>query len=162
MAAAKEIDIEDLANPRLRQEHIGQAASIASAMPQVREVLLEFQRNFTKNPKGAVLDGRDIGTVVCPDANVKVFLTASLEARAKRRHRELSGQGIEVVYDSVLEDLRERDQRDSRRSIAPLKPANDAIVLDTSQMDAVEVFETLVKFILDRYAKGKQPSAANA
>lgn len=162
VAAAKEIDIEDLANPRLRQEHIGQAASIASAMPQVREVLLEFQRNFTKNPKGAVLDGRDIGTVVCPDASVKVFLTASLEARAKRRHRELSGQGIEVVYDSVLEDLRERDQRDSRRSIAPLKPANDAIVLDTSQMDAVEVFETVVKFILDRYAKGKQPSAANA
>ncbi len=140
-AAAEHIDADDLANPRLRQERIGQAASIVSAFPEVRKALLDFQRNFARGKKGAVLDGRDIGTVVCPDADFKFFITATLYARAKRRHKELSGQGYEIVFDSVLEDLRERDERDSQRSIAPLKPANDAIVIDTSDMDASTVFE---------------------
>ncbi|MDX2113562.1 MAG: 3-phosphoshikimate 1-carboxyvinyltransferase [Alphaproteobacteria bacterium] len=140
MHAAETIDADDLANPRLRQERIGQAASIVSAYPEVRGALLEFQRNFARGRKGAVLDGRDIGTVVYPQADVKFFITATLYARAKRRHRELSGEGIEVVFDSVLEDLRERDERDSKRAIAPLKPADDAIVMDTSDMDASTVF----------------------
>lgn len=145
--AVQTIDADDLANPRLRQERIGQAASIVSAFPEVRAALLEFQRNFATGKKGAVLDGRDIGTVVCPDADVKFFLTATLYARAKRRHKELSGQGIEVIFDSVLEDLRERDERDEKRSIAPLKPADDAILVDTSDMVADEVFDMACRAI---------------
>jgi CMP/dCMP kinase len=139
--AAHSIDADDLANPRLRQERIGQAASIVSSFPEVRGALLEFQRNFAHGKKGAVLDGRDIGTVVCPGADFKFFITATLYARAKRRHKELSGQGIEVVFESVLEDLRERDARDEKRTVAPLKPAPDAILIDTSDMDANTVFE---------------------
>jgi 3-phosphoshikimate 1-carboxyvinyltransferase len=141
--AAKSIDIEDLANPRLRQEHVGQAASIVSAIPEVRAILLEFQRSVARAGRGAVLDGRDIGTVVCPDADYKFFLTANLKARAKRRHKELTGQGIEVVFDSVHDDLKERDERDAARPVAPLKPAPDAIVIDTSTMDATSVFERI-------------------
>lgn len=145
--AARSITPEDLANPRLRQEHIGKAASFAAAMPEVRIILLEFQRNFAKSGKGAILDGRDIGTVVCPEADYKFYLTASLEARSRRRHRELSGQGIEVVYDSVLNDLKERDRRDAERTIAPLKPAPDAVVIDTSTLDANSVFEKVKRII---------------
>lgn len=148
--AARAIDATDLANPRLRQEHVGQAASIVSAMPEVRAILLDFQRNFARSGKGAVLDGRDIGTVVFPEANVKLYLTASLQARARRRHRELQGQGIEVVFQSVLDDLKERDARDSQRTIAPLKPAEDAIVIDTSTMDANSVFEKVKSLIAQR------------
>src|SRR5262249_16359824 len=96
---------------------------------------------------GAVLDGRDIGTVVFPDAAFKFYLTASLEARARRRHRELQGQGIEVVYDSVLKDLQERDARDEKRAIAPLKPAADAVVIDTSEVEGDEVFERVKESI---------------
>jgi 3-phosphoshikimate 1-carboxyvinyltransferase len=147
IAAAKSIDAEDLANPRLRQERIGQAASVVSSYPQVREALLEFQRNFTQSGKGAVLDGRDIGTVVCPDADFKFFITATLYARAKRRHKELEGQGIEVIFDSVLEDLRERDERDEKRSIAPLKPAEDAFIIDSSSHEASDVFDIVQQVI---------------
>jgi len=150
--AALALNAQDLANPRLRQERIGMAASIISAIPEVRSILLDFQRNFAKNSKGAVLDGRDIGTVVCPDANVKIFITASLETRAKRRHRELQGEGIEVVYESVLEDLRERDERDAQRAVAPLIPASDAIVLDTSNLDAQSVFAKAVEIVNKKMA----------
>lgn len=150
--AAKNIDADDLANPRLRQERIGQAASIVSAFPEVRQALLEFQRNFAKGKKGAVLDGRDIGTVVCPDADFKFFITATLYARAKRRHKELQGQGYEVVFDSVLEDLRERDERDEKRAIAPLKAASDATVIDTSEMDISSVFQKVCSSILKKSA----------
>lgn len=147
MHAAESIDADDLSNPRLRQERIGQAASIVSAYPEVRGALLEFQRNFPRGRKGAVLDGRDIGTVVCPKADFKFFITASLEARAKRRWRELSGQGIEVVYESVLEDLKERDERDAKRAIAPLKPAADAVFVDTSELSAEAVFRQIKEII---------------
>ncbi len=150
IAAAKSIDATDLANPRLRQERVGTAASVVSAMPEIRAILLDFQRNFGKQGKGAVLDGRDIGTVVFPEADFKFYLTASLAARARRRHRELSGQGIEVVYDSVLEDLTERDARDAQREIAPMKPAQDAVVIDTSNMDANSVFEKVKRLIEQR------------
>jgi 3-phosphoshikimate 1-carboxyvinyltransferase len=139
--AAKTITIEDLASPKLRQEEVGSAASVISAYAEVRAALLEFQREVARSERGAVLDGRDIGTVVCPDAPMKLYLTASLEARAKRRHKELSGQGFEIVYESVLEDLKERDERDAARAIAPMKPADDALTIDTSTMDANSVFE---------------------
>jgi len=159
--AANNIDADDLANPRLRQERIGQAASIVSAYPEVRQALLEFQRSFAEgkpynnkiahSKKGAVLDGRDIGTVVCPDADFKFFITATLYARAKRRHRELQGEGIEVIFDSVLEDLRERDERDEKRAIAPMKPADDAFLIDTSTLDASQVFDTARQVILRKF-----------
>ena len=149
--AARNIDADDLANPRLRQERIGQAASIVSSFPEVRAALLEFQRNFVKSGKGAVLDGRDIGTVVCPEADFKFFITATLYARARRRHKELEGQGIEVIFDSVLEDLRQRDERDEKRSIAPLKPADDAFIIDSSANDASEVFSTVQQVIARKY-----------
>ncbi len=149
--AARTIDADDLANPRLRQERIGQAASIVSAFPEVRAALLDFQRRFAANGKGAVLDGRDIGTVVCPDADFKFFITATLYARARRRWKELQGQGIEVIFESVLDDLRERDERDEKRTVAPLKPASDAILLDTSDMDANTVFEKACTVIAQKY-----------
>ena len=138
--AAKSISVNDLTNPRIRQEKVGNAASIISAFAEVREILLDFQRNFARQTSGAVLDGRDIGTVVCPEANVKIFITASLETRAQRRYRELNGEGIEVAYESVLEDLRERDERDSKRKAAPLVPAKDAHIVDTTNLSAEEVF----------------------
>jgi len=145
--AAKNISINDLANPRIRQEKVGNAASIISAYAEVREILLDFQREFAKHPSGAVLDGRDIGTVVCPHADVKIFITASLETRAQRRYRELNGEGIEVAYESVLEDLKERDERDSKRKAAPLVPAKDAHIIDTTNMSAEEVFVKVTDLI---------------
>jgi 3-phosphoshikimate 1-carboxyvinyltransferase len=138
--AARSLDENDLTNPRLRQERIGNAASIISAVPEVRSILLDFQRKFAATGNGAVLDGRDIGTVVCPDADIKFFITASLETRAQRRHRELQGEGIEVIYNSVLDDLRERDERDASRAAAPLIPSDDAILIDTSTLEAEDVF----------------------
>jgi len=151
--AAKSITLDDLANPRLRQERIGKAASVVSAFPEVRQALLEYQQNFAKGPHGAVLDGRDIGTVVCPDADLKFFITATLYARAKRRHRELEGEGIEVVFDSVLEDLRERDERDQNRASAPLVPADDAIIIDSSASDANQIFALAVSMVERKFAK---------
>lgn len=150
IAAAKRINDGDLSNPRLRQERVGQAASIVSAIPEVRAILLDFQQQFADRPEGAVLDGRDIGTVVCPQADVKIFMNASMEARAKRRHRELQGEGIEVVYDSVLKELKERDERDSKRNAAPLKPAADAVQIDTTDISADEVFDMVVQAIEEK------------
>ena len=147
IAAARAINAQDLANPKLRGERIGQAASVVSAMPEVREALLEYQRNFAQSEKGAVLDGRDIGTVICPDADVKFFITASLEARAKRRHRELQDYGITVDYQSVYDDLVERDQRDANRSVAPMKAAEDAVTIDTSNLTMHEVFEKVLAIV---------------
>lgn len=147
IAASRAINAQDLANPKLRGERIGQAASIVSAMPEVREALLEYQRNFAASPRGAVLDGRDIGTVICPDADVKIFITASLEARAKRRHRELQDYGITVDYQSVYDDLVERDERDAKRAVAPMKPAADAHVIDTSELSMQEVFDKALTLI---------------
>lgn len=145
--AAKKITMNDLSNPRNRQEKVGNAASIISSYPEVREILLDFQRDFAKNPAGAVLDGRDIGTVVCPHADIKIFITASLETRAQRRYRELNGEGIEVSYESVFEDLKERDERDSKRKAAPLVPAKDAHIIDTTNMSAEEVFVKVTDLI---------------
>ncbi len=119
--------------------------------------LLEFQREFAKKSiisgRGAVLDGRDIGTVVCPEADFKFFITATLFARAKRRHKELEGEGIQVIFESVLEDLRERDERDEKRAVAPLRPADDAYIIDSSKLDASEVFKVAGDLIAKRIAK---------
>lgn len=145
--AAKTISDYDMMDPDLRQEKVGKAASIVSAFPEVRDILLDYQRDYARRPEGAILDGRDIGTVVCPQADFKLFMTASLEARAKRRHKELQGQGIEVVYESVLEDLLERDKRDSKRKAAPLVPAPDAVELDTTRMSADTVYEKVLGLI---------------
>lgn len=145
--AAQSITPADLSNPRLRQERIGTAASIVSAYPEVREALLKFQRDFAKDNKGVVLDGRDIGTVVCPNADYKFFVTATRYTRAQRRHKELTGEGVEVVFESVLQDLAQRDERDEKRSVAPLKPAEDAVIMDTSTLDASEVFARACEMI---------------
>lgn len=124
-----------LADPGLKSEAAGRAASIVSAHPAVRAALLERQRAFARQPGGAVLDGRDIGTVIAPEAQAKLFVTAAPEVRAARRHKELIGLGLAVQYEHVLADIRARDERDSARSTAPLRQAEDAVLLDTSDMD---------------------------
>jgi cytidylate kinase len=148
---AKALLAADLENPDLRSEAAGGAASKVAAIPAVRTQLVDFQRNFAKNPpggaSGAVLDGRDIGTVICPDADAKLFLTARAEIRAERRLKELQAKGVEAIGSAVLRDMMERDARDAQRSVAPLEPAKDAFVLDTSDMDADAVFAAAVDFI---------------
>ncbi len=118
----------------LRSEEVAAMASVVAVMPEVRAALLGFQRDFAAQKPGAVLDGRDIGTVVCPDAEVKIYVTASVPVRARRRHAELKSYGQDMAYDEVLADIRKRDARDSSRAVAPLLPAPDAKVLDTSEM----------------------------
>jgi len=122
-------------DPELRSEPVSRIASAISAYPAVRAALLDRQQDFAKQPGGAVLDGRDIGTVIAPQADVKLFVTASPEVRAKRRMGELLSRGMPSHYDDVLLDIRARDERDTHREIAPLKPADDAILLDTSDLD---------------------------
>ena len=134
-----------LSDPRLRGEAVSAAASIVAAIPGVRRALLELQRDFGAHPpmpaKGAILDGRDIGSVVCPAAEVKLFITASAEERARRRVEELRQQGAVAIFVDVLQDLKERDARDIERRAAPLIAAPDAIVIDTTRLDADAVFE---------------------
>ncbi len=149
--AAQGLSPADLDAPGLRTEEASQEASKVSSLPEVRAALLDFQRRFASHPpapaKGAVLDGRDIGTVVCPKAACKLFVTASPEARAQRRHKELLERGESSIYARVLEELRERDERDSTRAVAPLTPAQDATVLDTTELDADQVFAAALKLI---------------
>jgi cytidylate kinase len=134
LEAAQGLRAEDLDADDLRSTEVAQAASRVAAIPEVRSALVAFQRAFAARAGGAVLDGRDIGTVICPDAQVKLFVTAGDEIRARRRHRELTDEGAEVSLAQVLSDLRERDARDSARAIAPLTPAEDAVLIDTSAM----------------------------
>ena len=133
------------------------AASKVSAIPEVREKLKRVQRNFAASPPGgatgAVLDGRDIGTIVCPEADIKFFVTAGIEARAERRHKELMNRGEDTIYARVLQDLTDRDTRDSTRSIAPLKLADDAIVLDTTGLDADAVLAVALDHIRSRFGE---------
>jgi CMP/dCMP kinase len=157
---------EDLERADLRAQEVAEAASKVAAIPAVRACLLAFQQNFARHPPmgkaGAILDGRDIGTVVCPDADVKLFLTASPEVRAQRRHTELLGRGVGSIYARVLSEVRGRDERDSRRDVAPLLPAPDAVELDTTGLDADAVFTQAVALIerrlLDRRLTMSQPS----
>jgi CMP/dCMP kinase len=148
-AAAVALNLAYIDEQRLRGREMGDAASIISAYPSVRQALLEQQRLFAANARGAVLDGRDIGTVVCPDAPVKLFVTASPEERARRRHSELVQRGESVSYADVLADIIRRDERDMTRSSAPLRAADDAHVVDTSELDAQAAFEA-ARVIVER------------
>lgn len=143
--AAGLVKPELLSDPRLRDEAVSAAASIVAAIPAVRRALLDLQRDFAARPpkpaKGAILDGRDIGSVVCPAAQVKLFVTASVEERARRRVEELRHQGTAAILEDVLQDLKERDARDSERRAAPLIATCDATVIDTTPLDADAVFE---------------------
>ncbi|MFY9602855.1 MAG: (d)CMP kinase [Pseudolabrys sp.] len=134
-AAAKTLDSSDFDEIALKAHSISEAASIVSAIPEVRDVLLSFQREFAAKPPGAVLDGRDIGTVICPNADVKVYVTATPEVRARRRAAEYKAQGKNIDEAAVLADIRKRDQRDQNRTAAPLKQAPDAHLLDTTHLD---------------------------
>ena len=149
-AAAKALNPTELQVVDLRGDDAAQAASKVAVIPGVRSALLDFQRAFAGLPpggKGAVLDGRDIGTVVCPEAGAKLFITASVEKRAERRLKELQSRGVGAIHSAVLADMRERDERDSSRSAAPLKAATDAFVLDTSDLDADQAFAAALDYV---------------
>jgi cytidylate kinase len=145
--AAQALRPEDCARPGLRTQEAGQAASRVAAIPQVRAALVEFQRRFARAPGGAVLDGRDIGTVICPDATAKLFVTASPEVRAQRRALELRSRGERVDYADVLADIRRRDERDAGRSAAPLVAAPDAARLDTTDLDVERAVAAAVAIV---------------
>lgn len=146
-AAARAVIADTLTDPALRGPKAGDAASIVAKIPGVRAALLEYQRAFARQDGGAVLDGRDIGTVVCPDAHVKIFVTASDEARARRRFLEHQARGESVAYDELLADIRRRDVRDSSRSAAPMYAAADALHLDTTELDADQAFQAALQLI---------------
>lgn len=152
MAAARALDPATLADADLRGAAAGDAASIVARMPEVRAELLTYQRNFARQSPGAVLDGRDIGTVVCPDADVKIFVTATPEVRAKRRFLELQtrwleGAPVPPTFEIVLDDILARDARDAERAAAPMKMAADADLLDTSDLDIEAAFDAAVGLI---------------
>jgi len=146
-AAAKAIDPARFDEVALKSHAVGEIASIVSAIPEVRAVLVLFQRQFAAAPPGAVIDGRDIGTVICPDAPVKIFVTATPEIRARRRAKEFAAQGQAVDEAAVLQDIRRRDERDTTRKIAPLKQAADAHLLDTTEMDIDAAFRAAVDLV---------------
>lgn len=151
---AKELTPEDLHAADLRTAEVAEAASKVAAIPQVRAILLEFQRDFARREGGAVLDGRDIGTVVCPDADVKIFVTASAQVRAKRRFLELSEAGADVTFEGVLEDVKARDKRDAERETSPMKQADDAVLIDTSDLSIDEAVARAVAVVEARRAAG--------
>ncbi|MEM1072874.1 MAG: (d)CMP kinase [Pseudomonadota bacterium] len=133
--AATRLMASDLSGDQLRSPEVAQAASRVAVIADVRAALIDFQRSFARRSGGAVLDGRDIGTVICPDADAKLFITAGVDVRARRRYDELAGKGAAFSYEQVLADVRERDTRDRERAEAPLVPAKDALVIDTSDLD---------------------------
>ena len=144
---AQELDLAKLDHEKLRSDAIGEAASRVAALPGVRAALLKMQQDFARQPKGAVLDGRDTGTVIAPDADVKIFVTASPEERARRRHIELATRQTPVEYCAVISDIKKRDERDSERSIAPLKRAPDAVLLDTTHLDIEAAFRAALSIV---------------
>lgn len=148
--AARSIDMNDLDPDLLMTEIIGQTASKVAAIPAVRTALLDFQRRFGEDGKGAVLVGRDIGTVVRPDATHKIFVTASVEQRARRRCKQLQDRGAAAIYERVLEELCQRDARDQSRAVAPLVPAEDAFILDTTEHSIEVAYNTAAAFIAER------------
>ncbi|WP_425406849.1 (d)CMP kinase [Hwanghaeella sp.] len=150
--AANSIDPARLDDPALSGDDAAAAASKVAAIGAVRAALKDFQIAFAARRPGAVLDGRDIGTVICPDAPAKLFVTASVEVRAERRHKELLSRGEDSIYARVLQELRERDERDTNRADAPLRPADDAQVLDTSAMSIDEAFAEALKIVEGRLA----------
>ena len=147
ISTAKNLRIDDLENYDLQKPEIAKAASEIALLPEVRAALLQFQRNFSRKMPGAVLDGRDIGTVVCPDAKIKIFLTASLEARAHRRYLELQKTQKNLKLETIIDQIKERDERDKRRSSSPLIAASDAKVFDTSNLSIKESIDHLFSYI---------------
>jgi cytidylate kinase len=150
VAAARGVSLTDFDETRLRGREMGEAASIVAALPEVRAALVEAQRNFARRPGGAVLDGRDIGTVICPEANVKIFVTASAAARAQRRALELAGRGEPFDYGAILADIVRRDARDSGRAEAPLRAALDADQLDTTRLGVEATFAAALRIVESR------------
>jgi CMP/dCMP kinase len=146
-ALAKSLDPATLDDAALRGAKAGDAASVAAKLPEVRAALLHFQRAFARQLPGAVLDGRDIGTVICPDAHVKMFVTATPEVRARRRFTEIEARGEGVTFEQVLADIIARDARDTGRGTAPMKRASDAHLLDTTELDIESVFQMAVGLI---------------
>lgn len=155
VAAADGLTPADLERGDLRTAEAGQAASRVAAIPEVRDALVAFQRRFARAEGGAVLDGRDIGTVICPEAEVKLYVTASDEVRARRRWLELREKGTTVSEAEVLEDLRARDRRDSERAAAPLRPAEDALLLDTTELSISAAVQKAVEAIEQRIGQGR-------
>jgi len=147
VAAAEAIDPSRFDEPALKRQAVGEAASLVSAIPEVRKAVLAFQRDFGRTPPGAVLDGRDIGTVVFPDADVKIFVTATAEVRARRRAVELEQAGHRLDEAEVLADIQRRDERDTKRSVAPLKPAPEAHLLDTTHLDIDAAFRAAIDIV---------------
>jgi CMP/dCMP kinase len=146
-AAAQALDPAEFDETALKSHAAGEAASVVSAIPEVRAALLRFQQDFAAASPGAVLDGRDIGTIICPSADVKIFVTASPEVRAKRRAIEMRRHGQAADESAILADIKRRDERDSKRTIAPLKPAADAHILDTSALDIDGVLREAIAIV---------------
>ncbi len=145
--AARALDPATLDDPTLRHPGLGNAASVVAQIPEVRRILLDFQHAFALKPPGAVLDGRDIGTVVCPHADVKIFVIADARVRAERRYLELVARGEAVTRAEILDQIQRRDQRDRDRADSPLKPADDALLLDTTDLDIDGSFDAAVGLI---------------
>src|SRR5262245_37606226 len=145
--AAYNLDPRTLDDPALRDPGLGEAASIVARIPEVRAAMLAYQRTFARSGRGAVLDGRDIGTVVCPDADVKLYVTAAAEVRADRRYREKIARGEPATLEAVLADIKRRDERDAGRAASPMRPAADAFLLDTTDLDIEAAFDTAVGVI---------------
>ncbi|WP_108258801.1 (d)CMP kinase [Mangrovicoccus ximenensis] len=152
LSAALALQSSDLRRDDLRTAQVGQVASKVAAMPKVRSALLDFQKNFARREGGAVLDGRDIGTVICPEAEVKLFVTATDAVRAKRRHAELSQKDPSLTVEAVLADLRDRDMRDAGRDTAPMTASGDALLLDTSELTIEEAIEMAVAAVVAKLA----------
>ena len=152
--AAQALTADDLEQGDLRTTEVAQAASKVAVIPEVRAALVDFQRTFARCSGGAVLDGRDIGSVICTEAEVKLFVTASAEVRAERRFLELSAKGADITRAQVLEDARERDARDAERSTAPMKPADDAIQLDTSDLSIEDALARAIAVIARKWPAG--------
>ena len=149
--AADHVDLTSLADPRLSRDDIGHAASRIAAIPAVRQALLGAQRDFAAAPpdgkSGVVIDGRDIGTVICPEAAVKLFIDADVENRARRRWNELRDRGESAIYAAVLQEMKERDTRDASRDVSPMAPAPDAFRVDTTEMDAEAAFAAVLRIV---------------
>lgn len=154
--AARQVDLGAMDREVLSQHAIGEAASQVAVIPSVRRALVDKQREFATRPPGAVLDGRDIGTVVCPDADVKLYLTASAEVRARRRLAEIEARGGKADFEQILDDIRRRDQRDMGREDSPLRPAADAHLLDTSEMDIETAFQAAKTLVEQAMASGNE------
>jgi cytidylate kinase len=152
--AAAALDLSQFSPDALRSTAAGEAASVVAAIPAVRAALLEYQRGFARREPGAVLDGRDIGSVVCPEADVKLFVTATPEVRARRRWQELSALGDPLSYEAVLADILRRDARDSERTVAPLRPAPGARLLDTTLLDIEAAFQAALDIVESSFNQG--------